>query len=317
MNLRVVFGLMLCSLVLGSTVLAQRTVKRHIRAAPPNFQSNEFAGVFFADAIGQLQGEMPDSHSLLATIASPSGSGSKDDNAEMPSETGNGIWKNLINGSTIEDLVKESATRLDGMLTTPAKFAGGGVVETRREFTLLATTMAVIAQYPEEIRWQPSAAFAQRIFARVAANCKVGTQPVFNEAKQRQADLQSMLKGTKISGNADEVSWADTADRGPTMQIMEWALREHLAPSTSSEAKFRDNQEEIMKYAELLAVFGHVIQQPGMTDADDKQYMEYAITMTKAAQEVSKAVRSKDADIARTAVGRIDQACSKCHETYR
>ena len=317
MNLRVVFGWMLCSLVLGSTVVAQRTVKRHTRASPPNFQANEFAGIFFADAIGQLQGEMPDSQSLLAKSTSPSTPGTKEDNAEMPSETGNGIWKNLINGSTIEDLVKESATRLDGMLTTPAKFAGGGVVETRREFTLLAATMAVIAQYPEEIRWQPSAAFAQRIFARVAANCKVGTQPVFNEAKQRQADLQTMLKGTKISGNADEVSWADTADRGPTMQIMEWALREHLAPLTSSEAKFRDSQDEIMKYAELLAVFGQVIQQPGMTDADDKQYMEYAITMTKAAQEVSKAVRSKDAELARTAVGRVDQACSKCHETYR
>ncbi len=72
-----------------------------------------------------------------------------------------------------------------------------------------------------------------------------------------------------------------------------------------------------MKYAELLAVFGQVIQQPGMTDADDKQYAEYAITMTKAAQEVSKAVRSKDAELARMAVGRVDQACSKCHETYR
>ena len=106
MNLRVVFGWMLCSLVLGSTVVAQRTVKRHTRASPPNFQANEFAGIFFADAIGQLQGEMPDSQSLLAKSASPSTLGTKEDNAEMPSETGNGIWKNLINGTTIEDLVK-------------------------------------------------------------------------------------------------------------------------------------------------------------------------------------------------------------------
>ena len=317
MNLRVAFGLALCSFVLGSTVVAQRTVKRHTRAAPPNFLPNEFSGVFFADAIGQLQGEMPNTQPLLAGGKSPNALGNNGVDSEMPAEAGNGVWKNLISGSTIEDLVKESATRLDGMITTPAKFAGGGVAETRREFTLLASTMAVIAQYPEEIRWQPSAAYAQRIFARIAANCKVGTQPVFNEAKQRQVDLQSMLKGAKISGNADEVSWADTADRGPTMQIMEWALREHLAPSTSSEAKFRDSQEEIIKYAELLAVFGQVIQQPGMTDADDKQYIEYAVTMTKAVQEVSKAVRSKDAELARTAVGRIDQACSKCHETYR
>lgn len=148
-------------------------------------------------------------------------------------------------------------------------------------------------------------------------NCKVGTQPVFNEAKLRQQDLQTMLKGTKISGNADEVSWADSADRGPSMQILEWALRENLAPAINSDSKFRESQEDVLKYAELIAMFGQIVQQPGMTDADDEQYVQFAMSMTKAAQEVSQAARTKDAELARAAVGRIDQACSKCHEAYR
>ena len=319
MKFRIAFGLALGSLFLGSTVLAQRTIKRHTRASPPTFQPKDFAGVFFPDALSQLQGELPDTQSALAgtdnkTMNSGMGGGS---GTALSASQGNSVWKSLISASTIEDIVKESKSRLDGTLTTPAKFAGGGVADARREFTLLATTMAVISQYPEEIRWQPSAAYAQKIFAKVSANCKIGSQPVFNEAKLRHQDLQSILKGTKIAGNADEVTWADTADRGPSMKILDWALRENLAPITNNAAKFGENQEDVLKYAELIAMFSQVIVQPGMTDADDQQYVEYAAIMTKAAHDVSKAVRTKDPELARTAVGRIDQACNKCHETYK
>ena len=177
--------------------------------------------------------------------------------------------------------------------------------------------MAVISQYPEEIRWQSSSAFAQRIFARMAVNCKVGTQPVFNEAKQRQQDLQNLLKGGKLSGNMDEVTWADTVDRGPSMLILEWAIREHLLPYTNSEKKFRESKEDVVKYAELIAMFGNIIQQPGMNDADVEEYKQFAVVMTQAAMDATKAARANDAELVRTAVSRIDQACNKCHETYK
>jgi len=260
---------------------------------------------------------MPDSQIASAAIASEAGN-TLADSSESDGETvGNDVWKSLISGSSIEDLVKESKTRLDAVVTTPAKFAGGGVVDARREFTLLASTMGVIAQYPDEIRWQSSASYAQRIFARMAANCKVGTQPVFNEAKQRQQDLETLLKGSKISGTAEEASWSDTADHGPAMQILEWALRENLMPSTSNEKKFQASKEEVLKYSELIAMFGQIIQLPGMNNADDETYVQNANAMTKAAQEVSKASRLGDADLARSSVSRIDQACNKCHESYR
>ncbi len=317
MEFRKLFLFLLCLTLLGSTVHAQRTVKKPKRAAPPSFQPNEFSGVFFSDALSQLQGEMPNAQSALAASNKPDsksdGSGAGEG---MSSPIGSAIWKEMVSASTIEDIIKECKTRLDGIITTPAKFSGG-VAEARREFTLMASAMGVIALYPEEIRWQSSAAYAQRVFARMALNCKVGTQPVFNEAKLRQQDLQNLLKGTKLTGNADEVSWADTADRGPTMQILEWALREKLLPSTNNEKKFRDSQEDVIKYAELIAMFGSIIQQPGMTDSEYAEYKQFAVVMTQASLDVVKATRSNDAELARTSVGRIDQACSKCHDTYR
>ena len=316
MKTKLLICMVCCSCLLGSTVLAQKAVKKHRRAAPPEFKPNEFSGVFFSDALSQLQGEIPSGQTNLAANSKPEKNPAASEAEASAGSDSASLWKELVSASTIEDLVKESKTRLDSMITTPAKFAGT-VGDVRKEFTLLASVMAVIAQYPEEIRWQGSSAYAQRIFARMAVNCKVGTQPVFNEAKLRQQDLQNLLKGSKLAGAADEVSWADTADRGPAMQIMEWALRENLAKSTNNEKKFRESQEEVVKYAELLAMYGNIIKQPGMTDADDEEYAKFATVMTQAAKEVAKAARTSDAELARTAVGRIDQACTKCHETYR
>jgi hypothetical protein len=324
MTIKISAAMLLAMLVLSSNSFGQKAVKRPSRATPPAFKSDDFSGVFFPDAVAQLQGDFPSTSSMAgesidnaskngAVATGDSDSGAS--NAEGANE-GNAIWKTLITDSTIEDLVKESKTRLDTVITTPAGFAGSAPIA-RREFTLLATIMAVVAQYPEEIRWQASAEYGRRIFANMADNCKVGTQVVFNQAKLRHQDLQTMLKGTKISGNAEEVTWDRTADRGPTMQIMEWALRENLTPITNSDSKFRSSQDEVIKYAELLAVLGQVVRQPGMTDADDPQYAQLAAAMSVASQEVTKAVRTNDSELARTAVSRIDQACNKCHESYR
>jgi len=309
-------GLLVLTL-LASYAVAQKTIRKPDRAKPPQFQSSEFSGVFFADARSQLQGQ-PSLGSPLPLATSEASMATADDSSQAePAAKGDDAWKQLITGPSIEDLVKESKSRVDGIITTPAKFASGGYGDARREFTLLGSLMGIIAQYPEEIRWKTSAPYARTAFARMAANCKVGTQPVYNEAKLRQQDLQDLLKGAKLNGTAEETAWADTADRGPTMQILEWALRENLAPHTSNEDNFANNLDEITKYAELVAAYGQILQLEGMTDADDETYAQFAAAMLNAAKETLKAVKNKDAELARSAVAKIDQSCNKCHETYR
>jgi hypothetical protein len=300
---------------IGGYSFGQKTVRKPDRAKPPQFQSSEFSGVFFADARSQLQGS-PSLGNPTQAAEAQMAAGSDAGDSE-PAAKGNDVWKQLISGPTVEDLVKESKSRVDGIITTPAKFASGGYGEARREFTLLGSLMGIIAQYPEDIRWKSSAPYARTAFARMAANCKVGTQPVYNEAKLRQQDLQDLLKGTKLNGTAEETSWADTADRGPTMQILEWALRDNLAPHTSNEDNFNNNLDEITKYSELVAAYAQILQQEGMTDADDETYRQFASLMLSAAKETLKAVKNKDAELARSAVAKIDQSCNKCHETYR
>jgi cytochrome c556 len=308
------------SIAWAALSFAQKPIKRPNRAAPPKFNPADFDGIFFTNALAQLQGQRPAPGDATPGRSNPNAmasSTSPTSDSESTSESANTSWKTLISGSSIEDLVKESKLRIDGLITTPAKFAAGGVIEARKEFTLLATLMAIIQEYPEDIRWKHSAPYGRMIFARTASNCKVGTQPVFNEAKLRTQDLNELLKGSKLSGQAETVSWEETSDRTPAMKILEWALRENLSKLTASEKEFQQSKEEVKKYAELVAAYGLVLQQQGMSDSDDETYIELSQSMTEAASMVVTATIAGDAESARVAVGKIDQSCNKCHESYR
>lgn len=300
------------SMVIGSWAHAQKPPRRAPRAAPPKLQGEDFSGVYFPDPVAQLQGSPASKSELTMPDASESNADST-----AATATGSDVWKQLISGGTIEDLVKEAKSRVDGVITTPAKFASGGFNECRREFTLLASLMAIISQYSEDIRWKASAPYARAVFAKLAKNCQVGTQQVYNDAKQRQQDLQDLMKGSRLNGSAEELVWRDVAQRKPIMQLLEWSLRKNLAPSTRSQDAFGKGKEDLVKYAELVAAFGHILQQEGMLDADSEDYIEISKEMVAASKDVVKAVKANDAELARTAVGRIDQSCSKCHESYK
>ncbi|MCU0712296.1 MAG: cytochrome c [Pirellula sp.] len=298
---------------------SQKPVKRPTRAAPPKFNPSDFDGIFYADALSQLQGARPTPGSTTSGKSNVNAM-AKNGDASSGSDgaaASNSSWKSLISGSSIEDLMKEAKLRIDGVITTPAKFAAGGVIEARKEFTLVATLMAIIQEYPEEIRWKHSSAYGRLIFSRMASNCKVGTQPVFNEAKLRSQDLGEVLKGSKLSGQMEEITWEETSDRTPAMKILEWALRENLAKQTASEKEFQQSKDEVKKYAELVAAYGLVLQQKGMNDADDETYAQFSQAMTDAAASVAAATIAGDAESARVGVGKIDQSCNKCHESYR
>jgi hypothetical protein len=303
----------------AGTAYSQKPVKRPTRAAPPKFKPSDFDGIFYTDALSQLQGQRPTPGSAAGgkSNAKAMANAGAESSESSVSPASNGSWKALISGSSIEDLMKEAKLRIDGVITTPAKFAAGGVIEARKEFTLVATLMAIIQEYPEEIRWKHSSAYGRLIFSKMASNCKVGTQPVFNEAKLRSQDLGELLKGSKLSGQAEEVGWEETSDRTPAMKILEWALRENLSKQTASEKEFQQSKEDVKKYAELVAAYGLVLQQQGMNDSDDETYAQLSQAMSDAAASVVAATIAGDAESARVGVGKIDQSCNKCHESYR
>ena len=330
-NKRLKLVLCVVSMLLGQALLiAQSTPTQRVRrAAPPKFDSSIASGIFFQDVFQEgLVGERP--ANLGAASAALAATASSGQSELTPSSSGVGSgdagstggvfpWSKIISATTIEDEVKSIKLSIDRDITTPGDFAGKGYKLARRHFTMLAVMFAIAGEYDGQVRWKDDAPAAREMFARTAANCKVGTPQVFNEAKLRKDQLQDLVGGARLQATPAEsqAKWGEVCDRAPLMQRLENAQQGNLQPATASKNEFAANTEQILHEAEVVAAIGEVLQKEGMVDADDSDYTGYAEAMKQAALEIVEAVKTNNDEQARKAVGEISKACSQCHENYR
>ena len=312
-------GLIALSLSLSSAQ-AQRKPER---VEAPKFTSGQLNNVFFPDAAGQLKGQRPalQAASKPAEGKTPAAStsvGGPDTDSASSGDSDPMAWHNLISPTALEDLIKGSKLRLDKTITTPAAFAGGGFAVARKEFSLQALLFAIIETYPGDVRWKSSAPVARELLSRIAANTKVGSAQVHDEAKKRLLDLGDLTNGSQLAGKASsEVNWSTLIDHAPAMQLLEWAQKENIAPDVASPELFAKNKEALQHYAELVAVLGKVLTVEEMPFADDKEYVILAKSMLEQAQQVRLAVKTDNADLARQSAAKLLQSCNACHETYK
>ena len=287
------------------------------RVEAPKFEPGQMSSVFFPDAAGQLKGPRPTSQSAARTTTAKDAKPAVD--ASPGSTDADAMaWHNLISPGALEDLIKGSKLRLDKTITTPAAFAGGGFAVARKEFSMQALLFAIIETYPTDVRWKNSAAVARELMTRVAANTKVGSAQVHDEAKKRLLDLSDLTNGTQLTGKSSgEIEWAKLIDHAPAMQLLEWAQQETISPFTASGEAFAKNKDSLQHHAELVAVLGKVMTVAEMPFADEKEYVNLANEMIEQAKQVVLAVKTDNAELARQSAAKIGQSCTKCHDAFR
>lgn len=317
--LYVSFTFLLCSLAWAQTK-APKTVRR---AEPPKFDKPN--PNFFADAFKDgLTGDRPGNLGQPGTaVVNNPGTGNTGGSTTAPASTG-GIagsgWAAIISASTLEDQIKSLKLQVDTGVTTPSDFAGKGYKLARRDFSMLAMTFAIIGEYDSDVRWKANAAAARDEFARTAANSKVGTTGVFNEAKKRKEELQDLISGSNpFEGKTAEAkaSWKDVCNRSPLMQHLENVWEPRLKQFCSDKGQFMANLEKAQQDAEVFAAIGAVLAKEGMEDADAKEYTDLCNKLLNGAKEIAEACKSKNFDAAAKASVEIGKSCVECHENYR
>ncbi len=312
--------LVLSAFVITAFVLAQdRTKSPAKRATPPKFNSAEVSQVFFPDVFSKLQGARPATPTANAAPSSGATATVTPGGATTASG-GAGGWSKLISSGTIEDEIKAIKLEVDKNVTTPSDFAGRGHKVIRREFSFLAMLFAVIAEYDGEVRFKKDAATARDLFSRTANNTKAGGNTnVFSEAKLRKGDLDELLNGSSLPAQpaGDTPEWGVIIERSPLMQRLEAIYQERVAKSLASKDEFGKHIEQILHDAEIISVMATVLTKPGMSDAEDQTYIGFANSMKSSAREIVDAVKLNNYDQARAAAGKIDKACSQCHEAFR
>ena len=300
------------------TVWAQRKSPPRVRAKTPSLEPAK--GTFFDDVFAEgVIGERPN----LSHVAKSSGGGAPMGSGTTGDAPTGGVfaWSKLISASTLEDEVKHSKLILDQEVGTPSQFAGSGYKAARKEMSVLAMMFGIIGEYDGDVRWKKDGPAARDVFGRTAANCKVGTIQVFNEAKQRKIDLEDLLNGSSLKGRTGEseakATWNQVIDRAPLMQRLEINQQAKMQPWIGNKGEFADHSEEMYHEAQLTAAFAEILLKEGMEDADDADYADFAKRMRQAALDIVDAVKTNNYEKARAAVGEIDKSCTECHQSYR
>jgi cytochrome c556 len=317
-------SLFLCGLIAVPLALWAQTKSKVVkRAQPPKFDKVEG---FYNDAFAEgLVGERPANLSQAVAVAaansatsvssSPAGVGS----APAVGLAGSG-WAALISAATIEDEVKALKLSVDQGVTTPSDFAGKGHKATRRDLSMLAMLFGIAGEYDGDVRWKKDAPAARDAFGRTAANAKVGTAQVFQEAKVRKEELQDLVGGgNPFSGKEAETkaTWKEVCNRAPLMQHLESIWEPRLKPLLTDGSKFTANAAKVQHDAEIIAAMGAVLSKEGMADADSDEYKAFCAKLRDGAKAIIDGVKTKNFDSAAQGSATISKACTECHENYR
>ena len=288
------------------------------RVAPPNWSKVDVSDVFFEDAFRDaLVGERP---SFLSRI--PDGRTTKGDSTGVVDDKKRGIvpgfrWSLIVSAQTIESEVKRLSRAMDDSISRPTSFSGGGYQRVRQQFSVLSVLFAIVHEYDGEIRWKTSSAAARDKFAYGASIARVGTQQVFNSARQLKLELADLVRGDAISAGSDRGDWMTMLDRGALMRRLEQSQDSVFGPFLASQNEMDARVEELVHEAELTAVLGQILVRDGMPEWDDETYADYCRDLMRGASGLRDAAKQSDYDAAVHSSGVISKSCSHCHETYR
>lgn len=318
---RLVLFALIGAALIPFVALAQTKAPKSVkRAQPPKFSK---AGDFFDDAFQEgLVGERPADLSKTAAAGSTGNSvlGSTPTEGSGAGGVAGSGWAGLISGPTIEDEIKALKLQIDQNVTTPSDFAGKGYKLARRDFSVMAMLFGITGEYEGDVRWKKDAPAARDVFARTAANAKVGSAQVFQEAKLRKDELTDLVGGSSpFSGKPAEAKavWKDVCGRAPLMQHLENIWEPRLKPSLADKGQFMANADKVLRDAEIIAVIGQVLAKEGLPDADSEEYIQFCNALRDGAKAIADGVKSKNYDQATTGGATIGKSCTECHENYR
>ena len=310
--------LVLLLLVPTVWVVGQTKSKRPIpRAQPPKFSKTD---PFFEDAFASaLQGERPANLGKGVARSSPGNSGTPSTGTTDASDNAGSGWAAIVSATVLEDEIKAQKLLADANVTTPSDFNGNGHNNARRDFSIVAMVFGIIAEYDGDVRWKKEAPTGRDLFARTAANAKVGTTGVYNEAKLRKQELADLISGQSFELREAEpkAKWGELINRVPLMQRLEPGRDEKIKPWTADAGQFKENIDKLSHEGQIFAAIGEVLQKEGLEDADDAEYKKFAAMLVTGGKELAAACKEKNFDAASKATNLIVNSCEKCHEVYR
>jgi hypothetical protein len=294
---------------------AQPVQRSRGRVRPEAWQ--KLPNVFFVDAFREsLRGPRP------ADLTVPSKATPEPAVSTTPAATPSGGegWSQVVPASVVEDEIKRLHMQLDALLRSERSFLSGDYLQVQRGLAQAAVWFAIVSQFDQPIRWQEGAGSVAALLSQGAQRCGSATGDAYRAAVQCQTILGDLIRGSPPPSQPAPTpltDWSQITARDPLMLRLQVAAEERLRPWSGDTQALGRYRPSIEHEAHVVSAFAQVLQQPGLEDAADQDYIHLSRQLRRAALQVTEGTRAQDPARVQSAVSNLRQACSACHDVYR
>jgi hypothetical protein len=247
--------------------------------------------------------------------------GIEDPATPMPaSDSGSGEinWKDVVAASVLEDEIKKISNRFRSKLQTVATF-NSGFFELPPHAATMAALSGIAAQHPDDIRWKKNARQIRELAASMVIEKLQRGPKSYKQFNEPYLTISDILSGSPPGGlpepNEDD-ALAEYADFGLLMQRIKIG-QAWMQVNVGTENALKENAEELKHEAALLSLLMTVTMTEGYGFEEDDDFKAFAKGMLNGCTKVTEAVETGNFENYQLGFSLIDQACTKCHGTYR
>ncbi|MCA9024272.1 MAG: hypothetical protein KDA86_03565 [Planctomycetaceae bacterium] len=225
-------------------------------------------------------------------------------------------WRRLASVDVLNEEVKQLRNRLTANLKTVATY-NRNLEAIVNDCVVLAGIAAVVAVHPEALSWKDHAAQVRDLAATISSEASGTGREPYSVVQTSFEQIITILNGGSPpnSESIETVPFADVADRSELMKRTKRSF-DWLKSEINTKDRFDGNQDEIVREATVLVVFGGLISTDSYDSADEPHYQEFVREFVEANLAINSAVQAGSYEEFTIARDRVQNACAACHGEY-
>lgn len=236
-----------------------------------------------------------------------------------PAESGGDVnWKDVVAATVLDDEVKKISNRFRAKLQTLATY-NSSYLELPTYISSMAVLAAIAAEHPDDIRWKDDAKKIRDLSAKMLSEKLQRGAKSYKQVNEPYLAITDILRGSTPGGLPEpnpEDDFVEYAEMGFLMKRFEVGTK-WLNVNAGTEDALKENAADIKHEVGVLAALATAITTEGYGYVDDGEFKGFAKGMIDGCKKVAEAVGTGSLENYQLGFSMIDQACTKCHSSYR
>lgn len=227
-------------------------------------------------------------------------------------------WKDVVAATVLDDEVKKISNRFRAKLQTLATF-NRSYLELPTYISTMAVLSAIAAEHPDDIRWKDDAKYIRDLSAKMLSDKLQRGAKSYKQVNEPYLSITDILRGSTPGGLPEpnpEDDFVEYAEMGFLMNRFEVGTK-WLNVNVGTADALKENAADIKHEVGVLAALATAICTEGYGYVDDNEFKGHAKGMVEGCKKVKEAVDTGSLENYQLGFSMIDQACTKCHSSYR